>query len=111
MPENPTGRVLPVAVSTVRHGFGRSQLRPACKRAKVTYFTSHAIRRLVIDLYYEAGVDVGTVAAQMGQSPQVALKHYRQPTRMDRQRAVAAAAIGEQKDSKVVLLDERRREA
>lgn len=70
----------------------------------VRRFTSHGIRRMVLDLYYEAGVDVGTVAAQLGQSPQVALKYYRQATQGQRTRAVALAGLGERGAPNVVPL-------
>ena len=53
---------------------------------------------------YDNGVDVGTVAAQLGQSPKVALKYYRQSTGQTKRRAVALAGIGEPVESNVVDL-------
>lgn len=43
--------------------------------------------------YYTGGVDVGTVAQQFGQSPEVALRYYRQRTPAQRRRAVALAGL------------------
>jgi integrase len=69
------------------------QLREYCDTAGVRRFTVHGIRRMVIDQYYTAGVDVGTVAQQLGQSPEVALRYYRQSTPAQRRRAVALAGL------------------
>ena len=60
---------------------------------------------MVIDQYYENGVDVGTVAAQLGQSPKIALKYYRQATRTNKQRAVLQAGIGQRVEAGAKLLD------
>ena len=68
-------------------------LREYCDTAGVRHFTVHGIRRMVIDQYYTAGVDVGTVAQQLGQSPEVALRYYRQSTPAQRRRAVALAGL------------------
>ena len=82
-------------------------LKTACKEVGVRYFTCHAVRRMVIDQYYENGVDVGTVAQQLGQSPQVALRYYRRATRMRQREAVLLAGIGEPVDSNVFKLRRR----
>ena len=73
----------------------RHSLESACKAAQVPYFTPHGLRRMVIDQLYTSGVDVGTVAAMLGQSPQVALRYYRQARRSDKETAARIAGLGE----------------
>lgn len=70
-------------------------LRVACRRAEVTPFTVHGLRRLAVDQMLASGVDIGTAAAITGHSPAVMLTYYRQSTEADRRRAVATAGLGE----------------
>jgi integrase len=86
------GRVLGIMPSSADSMLS-VQLREYCDTAGVRRFTVHGIRRMVIDQYYTAGVDVGTVAQQLGQSPEVALRYYRQSTPAQRRRAVALAGL------------------
>jgi len=111
MPESGVGRVFEVTVGTMRSQLSQHYLKRTCREQGVRYFTPHAVRRMVIDQYYEHGVDVGTVAAQLGQSPKVALKYYRQATRSNESRAVAVAGIGERPaaETKVLDLEQARR--
>ncbi len=109
-PDQRTGRVLSAGADTVRTSITQRYLKEACERAGVRYFTPHGIRRMVIDQYYDKGVDVGTVAAQLGQSPKVALKYYRQSTGQTKRRAVALAGIGEPVESNVVAFDKAKKE-
>jgi integrase len=111
MPTSGTGRVFEVTEGTMRSQLSQQYLKNVCPRIGVRYFTPHAVRRMVLDQYYDNGVDVGTVAAQLGQSPGVALKYYRQATRTNKQRAVAVAGIGERPavETKVLDLEQARR--
>lgn len=54
----------------------------------------HDLRRAVVDRLYRAGVDVGTAAALVGHSPQVALRHYRQASEDDLLGAMRSARLG-----------------
>lgn len=89
---DPERRVLGVGAVTVRTAL-RRHIAAACEAAGVHVFTPHDLRRLAVDRLYSAGVDVGTVAALLGQSPQVALRHYRQPTREEQRGAMTRAGL------------------
>lgn len=91
---SPDERVFGVAPETVRCSLGR-MLDVACDAAGVERFTPHALRRLALDRFYASGADVGTVAALLGQSPEVALRHYRQSTEADRRTAVDRAGLAQ----------------
>lgn len=110
-PDVARGRILPVTRQTVISGFNDALRELDWAALGMPHFSSHAIRRLVIDIYYAGGADIGVVAAQLGQSPQVALKYYRQATTEQRARAVALAGLGERVETKVVSLEGRRRGA
>lgn len=90
---SPGEGVFGVVAETVRCSLGR-HLAKACDDTGVPRFTPHALRRMVLDQLYASGADVGTVAALLGQSPEVALRHYRQSTEAERQRAVHHADLG-----------------
>ena len=106
-PGAPQQRLIPVSVDTARTSITQRYLKDACKAAKVPYFTPHGLRRMVIDQLYTSGVDVGTVAAMLGQSPQVALRHYRQARRSDKEKAARIAGLGERGESNVIEFDKR----
>ena len=105
MPESGKGRVFEVTHGTIQSQLSQRYLKETCKKLGVRYFTPHAVRRMVIDQYYEHGVDVGTVAEQLGQSPKIALKYYRRATRTNKQRAVLLAGIGQRVEAGSNLLD------
>ncbi len=69
-------------------------LKEACEKIGIPRIGTHALRRMVVDEYYRGGADIGTVADQLGQSPETALKYDRRSTRPDRARAVALAGLG-----------------
>ncbi len=69
-------------------------LKEACSAVGIPRIGTHALRRMVVDQYYRGGADIGTVAAQLGQSPETALKFYRKATSTDRTRAVVLAGLG-----------------
>ncbi len=108
-PEGARGRILgEVTVSTVQSGLAQ-HIRRACVEAGVTYFSVHAIRRMVTDLMYAKGSDPSAAAAQLGHSVQTALEHYRRVHPDDKARAVALAGLGAPpEEATVVSLDERR---
>ncbi len=73
----------------------RSHLTRACRAASVERFTPpHGLRRMVVDLMAERGVDVATAASLTGHSPEVMLRHYRQVSDEARRAAVARAGLG-----------------
>lgn len=80
------GRVLGVAVATAM-SVGR-RVHEACDLANVHRWSPQGLRRSMVDRLYEDGADVGTVAKLLGQSPEVALAHYREPRLADLRRAV-----------------------
>lgn len=86
-------RVFACAGRTVRVNLG-GMMQRACERAGVPVFTPHGLRRLAVDRFLRAGVDVGTACAILGHSPAVMLQHYRRATLDDARRAVAAARMG-----------------
>ncbi len=88
------GRVLEEAVESTITTRIYVYLREACQAVGIPRIGTHALRRMVVDQYYRGGADVGTVAAQLGQSPETALKYYRQATSADRARAVTLAGLG-----------------
>ncbi len=72
-------------------------------------WTPHALRRAACDaLMRTPGIDLGTYAAWMGHSVEVALKHYRRATDADLERAAALAGLGEREPPNVVSLDRAR---
>jgi integrase/recombinase XerC len=89
------------------HGL-RYHLDSACYRAKVPRWTPHGLRRLACDTLYRAGVDVGTAAAVLGHSPQVALRYYRRASDADMREAVARARLGVLPAGDVISIEGRR---
>ena len=86
-------------------------LKEACSAVGIPRIGTHAFRRMVVDQYYLGGADVGTVAAQLGQSPETALKYYRNATSADRARAVTLAGLGVPKgvtETNLIYLPRRR---
>jgi len=108
-PERPAGRVFGhLQFRTVTDNFSVRALAKACAEAGVPRFTAHGVRRLVVGQYYSSGVDVGTAAALLGHSPEVALRHYRKVTRDDQVRALALSGVGSRGGQKVVSIDAAR---
>lgn len=100
--------VMPIGYETTRRSIYRCIDR-ACRRAGVQRYTTHAIRRAVVDRLARAGVDVATAADILGHSPQVMLDAYRQVSDADRREAVARARLGALPAGEVIDLSERRR--
>lgn len=69
----------------------RDRIARACERAGVPVFTPHGLRRLADDMLYEAGVDPGITSKTLGQSPEVALRSYRQVRPTTQHRAMLRA--------------------
>lgn len=69
-------------------------LRAASEGAGVREMNAGGIRRLVEDTLQRQGVDVGTFAAWMGHSPEVALRHYRRATAEDKLEALRRTRLG-----------------
>ena len=71
------------------------QLVATCTRLGQTVFTSHGLRRMVVNRVLRSGMDIKTAAELMGHSPGVMLSHYRRVTQEDRAAGVAKAGLGE----------------
>jgi integrase len=71
------------------------QLVATCTRLGQTVFTSHGLRRMVVNRILRSGMDIKTAAELMGHSPCVMLSHYRRVTQEDRNAGVAKAGLGE----------------
>ena len=90
-----------------------ARLKRACKALGLKPMSPHALRRMVIELMLDKGVDVGTVAAYVGNSPATIYKYYRQVRPQQKRRAVALAGLGKRpdepaKESEVLSLEARR---
>ena len=68
------------------------QLPRLCRRAGVRVFTSHGLRRSVVQAFARSGVDIKTAAEWLGHSPEVMLAAYRQVSEEDLQRAMRQVA-------------------
>lgn len=77
-------------------------INEACEAAGVRRFTTHALRRAVVDRMARSGIDIATAAAITGHSPSVMLRFYRQPTRADVRAAVTKARLGALTQGEVV---------
>jgi integrase len=73
----------------------RKRLLEACRRAGVTPFTPHGLRRMVVGRLIRARVDPGTAASLTGHSVTVMLRHYQVVTDEDRREATERAALGD----------------
>lgn len=82
-----------VAASTVRT-YLTVRIAQACAELGRPRWTPHALRRAAVDRLYRSGVDVAAAAALLGQSPQVALRSYRQVSESDVEAAVRRAQLG-----------------
>lgn len=92
-PGAPGDRVLSEVTALTAEGLSEYLAR-ACAAAGVARWTPHALRRYALDVLYESGADVGSVAKLLGQSPTTALKHYRAPRAAQLRRLVEAAGLG-----------------
>ncbi len=97
------GYVLGVEPRTAAEGL-REALRDACDEAEVPRWTPHGCRRAATDALYRSGVDVGTAAAYLGHSPQVALRYYRRASADDLRSAITRARLGVLPEGRVVAL-------
>lgn len=88
-----SARVWPVTPGTVKAKV-LPALTAACKTAAVPRFTAQGLRRAVVDLLYDCGVDVHSAATIMGHSPAVALQHYRRAKPKNCRKAVSMARLG-----------------
>jgi integrase/recombinase XerC len=102
-PAERVGLVLGVARSTAMTTV-YAALELACARAGVSVVRPHGLRRHFVDSLYGGGVDVGIAASILGQSPQVALKHYRSARPDEKRRAVVQAGLGKVPEGRVVAL-------
>ena len=102
-PGNGRGSVLGVTKGTATSNFGEALRELDWDDLGIRRFTSHGFRRMVVARYYTSGADIGVVAAQLGQSPEIALKYYREATREQKERAVALAGLGSRPEKRKVV--------
>jgi integrase len=69
-------------------------LKATCAKVKVTRFSTHGLRRMVVMRMLEAGVDAKTVSKLTGHSLKTLLAHYVRPTQEHLRKAVARAGLG-----------------
>ncbi len=103
-------RVMPVTEGTARTNV-QPALDEACAAAGVTRWTTHAIRRAVVDRLARSGVEIATAADILGHSPAQMWASYRQVSAEDRRAAVARARLGVLPAGQVIDLEERRADA
>jgi integrase len=102
-PDGGRGSVLGVTQQTATSNFGQALRELDWDALGIRRFTSHGFRRMVVARYYTSGADIGVVAAQLGQSPEIALKYYREATREQKVRAVALASLGARPEQPKIL--------
>lgn len=86
-------RVFTVAEGTMLTSLSQRYLPAACDRAGVERFTPHALRRMVVDSLYDAGVEPATAGKITGHSPLTALRNYRGVAVERRRSAMALAGL------------------
>ena len=86
-------RVLSVTVGTARKHLG-TYITAACEAAEVPRITPHAMRRFAVQRYIREGIAPSDAAVQLGQTPEVMLRHYAQVTAADQKNAARKAALG-----------------
>jgi integrase len=82
----------------------QDKIDPACKRTGVRRFTPNGLRRLAVDTFARAGVDVAVAAAILGNSPATIWRSYRQVGPDERRLAVARAQLGVAPEGKVIAI-------
>ena len=107
-PENASGRILPVSVTTARVDI-RKILREACEAAGVRRFLPKQIPTMVENAMFDAGADPGVVSRQLGHTPEVSLRHYRKAKARRVEEVMEGAGIGVRPGGNVVSLAEHRR--
>ena len=75
--------------TTTDHALANIASPPAVARA-----ARRSVRRAAVDAFQRAGVDVGSAATSLGQSPQVMLQYYRQASLADKRRAAEMTNLG-----------------
>lgn len=96
--KGPNDRLFPGAGAKYLPQCTRRQIRNACEALGIQRVTPHGFRRMVIEHMLDKGIDVGTVAALVGNSPATIYRYYRQVRPEQKRRAVAIAAIGKRPD-------------
>lgn len=100
--------IIPWTLRTVREEI-RKAWKAACKEAGVRYAPPSKIRTMVENQLFDASADPGVVSAQLGHTPEVSLRHYRQAKAGRVAEVAAAAGLGRRPDPDVISLAERRR--
>lgn len=95
-------RVFGKGWATLRREVGQ-RLAEACVAAKVRPWTSHAMRRFVIDRLARRGVDIADAAKMLGMSIETLYKHYRTVTDADKRAAAIRAQLGSLEEPGEVL--------
>ena len=96
--KGPSDRLFPRASQKHLPQCTRVQIKRACDALGMERITPHGFRRMVIEHMLEKGIDVGTVAALVGNSPATIYRYYRQVRPEQKRRAARIAAIGKRPD-------------
>lgn len=86
-------RVFKVVEGTILTSLSQRYIPAACEAAGVERFTPHALRRMVVDSLYDAGVEPATAGTITGHSPLTALRNYRGVAVERRRSAMALAGL------------------
>lgn len=81
------------AESTAAHTIN-DRLMLACRALGVTRWTAKGLRQAAVRQLYRSGADPGEAGAQLGHSPQIALRHYDEVRAEDLVEAVKRASLG-----------------
>jgi integrase len=91
-PKPPGACVLGRAPATTKRMHER--IAALCKELEIPRFTSHGIRRLAVELFVDANVDVRAAADHLGNSPKTIWEHYKQTTPKRSRAAMRMAQLG-----------------
>ncbi|MCK6572708.1 hypothetical protein L6V77_16645, partial [Myxococcota bacterium] len=75
----------------------------------IPYFPPKQIRTMVDNTLFDMGADPGVVSAQLGHTPEVSLRHYRQVKAKRVEEVIEKAGLGVRPDGNVVSLAQHRR--
>lgn len=96
----------PVTVEVFRHRL-QAYIGEACERSQLPRWTSHGLRRSVVDRCARSKMDAATVAKMMGHSVQVMMAQYRQVTDDDVDAVADLAHLSDLPEGKLLRLEPR----
>jgi len=95
-----------VTVEVFRHRL-QAYIGEACERSQLPRWTSHGLRRSVVDRCARSKMDAATVAKMMGHSVQVMMAQYRQVTDEDVDAVADLAHLSDLPEGKLLRLEPR----